>query len=65
MENISVYCDMAVNNFSEVHKLPGNQCVLVALGVVIEESSSLSSSLSCVVTTRLLCVTRCQYLKLF
>ena len=38
--NISVYCDMTVNSFSEVHKLPGNQCGLVAMGVVMSHHRS-------------------------
>ena len=40
MENISVYWDMTVNSLSEVHKLPGNQCGLVDLGVVMSHHRS-------------------------
>ena len=40
MENISVYWEMTVNSLYEVHKLSGNQCGLVALGVVMSHHRS-------------------------
>ena len=59
MENIYVYWDVTVNSLSEVHKLPGNQCGLVALGAVM---GAFSSSLSGV-AMKLGCFTRRRYLK--